>query len=87
MGLMMIRCGMAMKRMGMLGVSVRKMKTLTVKMETVTLIGKGRYNLTRFMYEGYPESKFRWAIKKKTRIHHKPCILPFDVRIVHKFSP
>jgi hypothetical protein len=23
-----------------------KMKTLTVKMETVTLIGKGRYNLT-----------------------------------------
>ena len=35
-------CGMAVKRMGMLGVSVRKMKALTVKMETVTLIGKGR---------------------------------------------
>ena len=33
---------MTMKRMGMLEVSVRKMKTLTVKMETVTLIGKGR---------------------------------------------
>jgi len=30
------------KRMGMLGVSMRKMKTLTVKMETVTLMGKGR---------------------------------------------
>jgi hypothetical protein len=30
------------KRMGMLGVSARKMKALTVKMETVTLIGKGR---------------------------------------------
>jgi hypothetical protein len=30
------------ERMGMLGLSVRKMKTLTVKMETVTLIGKGR---------------------------------------------
>jgi hypothetical protein len=29
-------------RMGMLGVSVRKMKALTVKIETVTLIGKGR---------------------------------------------
>jgi hypothetical protein len=34
-------CGMAMKRMGMLGVSVR-----TVKMETVTLMGKGRQNIT-----------------------------------------
>jgi len=30
----------------MLGVSVKKMKTLTVKMETVTLIGKGTENLT-----------------------------------------
>jgi len=40
--LMMIGCGMAMKRLGMLGASVRKMKALTIKMETVTLIGKGR---------------------------------------------
>jgi hypothetical protein len=32
----------AMKRMIMLGESVRKMKALTVKMETVTLIGRGR---------------------------------------------
>ena len=39
---MMICCGMAVKRMGMLEVSVRKTKELTVKMETVTLIGKGR---------------------------------------------
>jgi hypothetical protein len=31
--------------MGVLGVSVRTMKALTVKMETVTLIGTGRYNL------------------------------------------
>ena len=31
----------------MLGVSVRKMTALTVKMEMVTLIGKGRKNLTR----------------------------------------
>jgi hypothetical protein len=38
---LMINCGMAVKRMGMSGVSVRQMKTLTVKMETVTLIGKG----------------------------------------------
>jgi hypothetical protein len=33
---------MAVKRMGMLGVNVRKMKSLTVEMETVTLIGEGR---------------------------------------------
>ena len=44
--LMVICCGMAAKRTGMLGVSVWKMKALTVKMETVTLDGKGRYNLT-----------------------------------------
>jgi hypothetical protein len=37
-----IRCETAVKRMGMLGVSVRKMKALTVKMETGTLIGKVR---------------------------------------------
>jgi hypothetical protein len=42
MGLMMICCGMTVKRMEMLGVSVRKMKALTVKIETVTLMGKGR---------------------------------------------
>jgi hypothetical protein len=40
MGMMMICCGMTEKRMGMLGVSVMKMKALTLKMETVTLIGK-----------------------------------------------
>ena len=33
-------CGMALKRMGMLGVSVRKMKALNNKIETVTLIDK-----------------------------------------------
>jgi hypothetical protein len=42
MGLMMMCCGMAVKRMGMLGVSVRRMKAMTVKMETVTLIGTGK---------------------------------------------
>ena len=35
-------CGMAVQRMGMLQVGVRKMKALTVKMEIVALIGKGR---------------------------------------------
>jgi hypothetical protein len=40
MGLMMICCEMTVKRMGMLRVSVRNMKALTVKMETVSLIGK-----------------------------------------------
>jgi hypothetical protein len=38
MELMMICCGMTEKRMG---VSARKMKALTVKMETVTLTGRG----------------------------------------------
>jgi hypothetical protein len=47
---MIICCGMEVKRLGMLGVSVRKMKALTVEMETVTLIGTGRYNLTCFVY-------------------------------------
>jgi hypothetical protein len=42
---------MAVKRMGMLGVSVRKVKGMTLNMETGTLIGKGRYNLTCFMYQ------------------------------------
>jgi len=43
MGLMVICCGMAVQgMMAVLGVSVRKMKTLTVEMETVTLIGKDR---------------------------------------------
>jgi hypothetical protein len=41
MGLM-ICCGMAVKRVAMLGVSVRKMKTLTVRMETVTLFARDR---------------------------------------------
>jgi len=45
-----IRCEMTVKRMGMLGVSVRKMKALTVKMETVILISKGRENLIRLVY-------------------------------------
>ena len=36
---MMICCEMAVKRIGMLGVSARKMKALTV--ETVTMTGKG----------------------------------------------
>jgi hypothetical protein len=39
---MMICCGMTAKRLGMLGVSVRKTKALIVKVETVTLFGKGR---------------------------------------------
>jgi hypothetical protein len=42
MGLMMIFCGMTLKRRGMLGVSVKKMKVLAVEMERVTLTGNGR---------------------------------------------
>jgi hypothetical protein len=38
----MVYHGTAVKRKEMLEVSVKKMKELIVKMETVTLIGKGR---------------------------------------------
>jgi len=38
---------------GMLAVSVRKMKALTVKMETVTITGNGGWNLTCFVYQAY----------------------------------
>ena len=37
---MMICCGMAVRKMGLLGVSVRQMKAPTVTMKTVTLIGE-----------------------------------------------
>jgi hypothetical protein len=50
MGLMMVCCGMVVKRLGILGVSVREMKALTVKMETVTPTGEGRENVTHFVY-------------------------------------
>jgi hypothetical protein len=40
-GFMMIHHGMTVNRMGMLRVSVKKMKALTVKMDTMKLIGKG----------------------------------------------
>jgi hypothetical protein len=33
---------MAVKRMAILGASVRRMKAMTMKMETVTLIGTGK---------------------------------------------
>ena len=39
MKLMLICCGMAVKKLGMLRVSMRKMKALTMKMETMTLVG------------------------------------------------
>jgi len=38
----MLCCGMTVKRMGILEGSMSKTKALTVKMETVTLPGKGR---------------------------------------------
>ena len=41
---MMVYSGMTVKRMEVLEVSVRrKMKALTLKLETVTLIGEGRF--------------------------------------------
>jgi hypothetical protein len=35
-------CGMTVMKVWMLGVSVQKMKVLTLKIDTVTMIGKGR---------------------------------------------
>jgi hypothetical protein len=40
----------------MLGVSVRKMKALTVKLETVTVVGRGRQNQRHFVYLVYTVS-------------------------------
>jgi hypothetical protein len=37
-----VMCGMAVKRVEMLGGNVRKMKALAVKIESVILIGKDR---------------------------------------------
>ena len=53
---MTICCEMAVKTMGILGVSVRNMKALTVKMETVTVVGRGTQNLRRFVYLVYTVS-------------------------------
>jgi hypothetical protein len=50
MRLVIICCGMAVKRIGMLGVNVRKMKALTVNFKMVSLTGKGQQNLTCFLY-------------------------------------
>jgi hypothetical protein len=44
---------MAVKRMGLLGVSVWKVKALTVKKGKVTLTGKGRQDPTGFVYSVY----------------------------------
>jgi hypothetical protein len=49
----MICCGMAKKKMGMLGVAARKMKALTVEMETVTHVHKGTENLSYLVYQVY----------------------------------
>jgi len=50
---MTICCEMAVKSMGILGVSVRNMKALNVKMETVTVVGRGTQNLRHFVYLVY----------------------------------
>jgi hypothetical protein len=42
MGLMMVCCGMLVKKMGMIRISLRKMRALTVNIEKMTLIGEGR---------------------------------------------
>jgi hypothetical protein len=41
---------MAVKSLGMVRFSGGKMKALPVNVETVILIGKGRWNLTCFVY-------------------------------------
>ena len=51
----MVCCGMTVKRMGMLGMCVRMMNTLSVKLETVTMMGKVRKNLPSFVYYPLPD--------------------------------
>ena len=51
--MMMICCGMTVKRLEMLEVSVRMMKALAVTLETMTLTGKGGDNLTGFIHYLY----------------------------------
>jgi hypothetical protein len=66
---------MTVKRLGMLGVSVRKMMALTMKMEKmekVTLIGTGKENLTCSVYSVY-------AINNK--IFFLADVLPFGGRL------
>ena len=46
----MIICRVAIKRMGVLALSARMMQALTLKTETVLLMGRGRQNLTCFIY-------------------------------------
>ena len=50
---LMISCRMGANKMAMLGVSARKIKTLTVTMQTVTLMGKCRQNVTCLVYYIY----------------------------------
>jgi hypothetical protein len=47
---MMVGCGMTVKKMGVLEECVWNNTALTVKMETVTLVVKGRWSLTCFVY-------------------------------------
>jgi hypothetical protein len=42
----MVCCEVAVKRMGMLGVSVRKMEALTLKMETLIVVDEGMWKVT-----------------------------------------
>ena len=60
----MIGCGMAVKRMGMFGVSAKKMRALTVMMEKVILNGEGRESLTCFVYQVYEiNSKYFFLVE------------------------
>jgi hypothetical protein len=45
-----VGCEMTVERLGLVVASVRKMKALIGKMESVILIGKDRWNMTCFMH-------------------------------------
>jgi hypothetical protein len=73
----MICYGMAVKRVGMLAVSVRKIKALTVNMDTVTLIDEGRWILTCLVYDEYEVNSKIFFLNRLFLLGNK-CLFPWQ---------
>jgi hypothetical protein len=66
-------CGLTVRRVGMLGLSARKMMAPTVKMETVTLIGLDRqiefYMLCALSVQNYKQKYFFLNMVSRAILH------------------